>query len=57
MPSGLIRQPDQSGRRKDALARAVVQRNAEGSVRLAQGAYLTELQAEQDFQSLKETAF
>jgi hypothetical protein len=57
MPSSLIRQPDQSARRKDAMAREVVQRNAKGSVRLAQGAYLTEQQSDQNFQALKETTF
>ena len=53
MPPKAIRLPEDSCVRRDRIARGVVARNAEGSVRLSQGRYCSARQIDSDFESIR----
>ncbi len=53
LPSDVIPVPEDSQPRRDMIAREVVARNAEGSVRLSQGRYCTAAQIDADFESIR----
>lgn len=57
LPSQLIRNPQPAQARKDHIAREVVARNAEGSVRLGMGHYRTAKQIDADFRSVCKASF
>lgn len=53
MPPKPIPMPEDSCIRRDRIARGVVARNAEGSVRLSQGRYCSASQIDSDFESVR----
>lgn len=57
LPSQLVRNPQPAQARKDHIAREIVARNAEGSVRLGMGHYRTAEQIEADFRSVCKASF
>lgn len=57
LPSGITSVPASLQSRRDDIARRIVARHAEGSVRLSLGLYRTAAQVDADFETLRNAKF